>query len=91
MGVEIVLPKLGFSMDEGVLVAWLVEEGGTVATGQPLFSLESEKSVQDIESPATGVLKIRRAAGETCKVGDVIGEIVAATAAPDPGPGAVVP
>jgi pyruvate/2-oxoglutarate dehydrogenase complex dihydrolipoamide acyltransferase (E2) component len=76
MSVEIVLPKLGFSMDEGVLVQWLAVDGAVVTQGQPLYSLESEKSVQDIEAPASGTLRVMLAAGETYKVGAVLGEIL---------------
>ena len=43
--------------------------------GQPLYSLESEKSVQEIEAPASGKLKIIATPGETYKVGAVLAEI----------------
>ena len=77
MSTEILLPKLGFSMNEGVLSRWLVEDGATVAQGQPLYELESEKSVQEVEAPASGRLKILvTATGETYPVGTVLGEIV---------------
>ncbi len=75
MSTEIILPKLGFSMNEGVLSEWLVAEGATVKEGEPLFSIESDKSTQEIEAPATGVLKILKPAGETYEVGTVIGEL----------------
>jgi len=58
------------------LVEWLVPEGTTVAEGQPLYVLESDKSSQEVESPAAGVLKISAAIGEVYKVGDVLGELV---------------
>jgi len=45
MGTEILLPKLGFSMDKGVLSEWLVADGTIVVEGQPLYLLESDKSV----------------------------------------------
>jgi pyruvate/2-oxoglutarate dehydrogenase complex dihydrolipoamide acyltransferase (E2) component len=75
MATEILLPKLGFSMDEGILSEWLVPDGADVKAGQPLYTLESEKSVQEIEAPASGKLKILMQAGESCKVGTVLGEI----------------
>ena len=75
MSTEIILPKLGFSMNEGTIAEWLVADGATVTEGQPLFSLESEKSVNEIEAPASGTLRITTAAGETCEVGTVIGAI----------------
>jgi pyruvate/2-oxoglutarate dehydrogenase complex dihydrolipoamide acyltransferase (E2) component len=73
---EILLPKLGFSMNEGALSQWLVADGATVKAGEPLYALESEKSVQEIESPASGTLRILVQPGETLPVGTVLGEIV---------------
>jgi pyruvate/2-oxoglutarate dehydrogenase complex dihydrolipoamide acyltransferase (E2) component len=58
MSVEVLLPKLGFTMNEGEVVEWLAPDGGTVTAGQPLFVLESEKSSTEIEAPASGVLRI---------------------------------
>jgi len=75
MTTEILLPKLGFSMNEGTLAEWLVADGASVAAGEPLYSLESEKSVQEVEAPASGTLKILKQAGEVYEVGTVIGEI----------------
>jgi len=76
MAYEILLPKLGFSMNEGELVEWLVEDGAAVAEGQPLYALESEKSTQEVDAPASGVLRILKAIGETYPVGTVLAEIV---------------
>jgi pyruvate/2-oxoglutarate dehydrogenase complex dihydrolipoamide acyltransferase (E2) component len=73
---EVLMPKLGFSMDEGVLSEWLVSDGSLVEKGQMLYSLESDKSVQEIESPSAGVLKILAPAGGTYSVGHVLAEIV---------------
>lgn len=75
MATEILLPKIGFSMDEAVLSEWLVTDGAEVKEGDPLFVLESDKSQQEIEAPASGTLKISAQPGETYKVGAVLGEI----------------
>ena len=75
MAVEILLPKLGFSMNEGVLAEWLVVDGGQAVEGQPLYALESEKSTQEVESPASGTLKIVASTGETYEVGTLLGTI----------------
>jgi pyruvate/2-oxoglutarate dehydrogenase complex dihydrolipoamide acyltransferase (E2) component len=76
MSTEILLPKIGFSMNEGVLTRWLVDDGATVTEGQPLYELESDKSLQEVEAPASGRLKIIvDATGETYPVGTVLGEI----------------
>lgn len=75
MSTEILLPKLGFSMDKGVLSEWLVADGAPVTEGQPLYSLESDKSVEEIPAPASGTLKILMAPGSEYDVGTVLGEI----------------
>lgn len=73
MATEIVMPKLGFAMTEGILANWLVEDGATVSEGQPIYELETEKAVQEVESPASGVIRIEAKAGETYPVGDRLG------------------
>ena len=75
MSTQILLPKIGFSMNEGVLNEWLVSDGASVEEGQPIYAIESEKSVQEVEAPASGTLKILAQAGETYEVGTVLGEI----------------
>lgn len=75
MATEILLPKLGFSMNEGVLAEWLVADGAEAVEGQPLFALESDKSTNEVDSPATGTLKIIAQPGETYEVGTVLGII----------------
>jgi pyruvate/2-oxoglutarate dehydrogenase complex dihydrolipoamide acyltransferase (E2) component len=77
MSTEVLLPKIGFSMNEGVLTRWLVADGAEVTAGQPLYELESDKSLQEVEAPASGTLKITvNTTGETYPVGTVLGEIV---------------
>jgi biotin carboxyl carrier protein len=43
-----------------------------VNAGQPLFVLEAEKSANEVESPASGTLRIVQPAGVTCEVGTVL-------------------
>lgn len=76
MATEIVLPKLGFSVNEAMLEDWLFDDGASVSKGEPLFTIESEKSIQEIEAPVDGTLKIIKDAGESYEVGTVIGELV---------------
>lgn len=76
MATQVLLPKLGFSMNEGVLSQWFVPDGGQVKAGEPLFALESDKSIQEIEAPASGTLKIVAQIGETYTVGAVLAEIL---------------
>lgn len=76
MSTPILLPKIGFSMNEGTLTEWLVPDGAEVTQGQVIYALESEKSVNEIEAPTAGKLKIAAQAGEIYEVGAVLGEIV---------------
>lgn len=76
MSVEVVLPKIGFSMNEGNLTEWLVPDGTTVKEGQPIFEMESEKSVQEVEAPASGTLKIIAEPGVTYEIGTLLAEII---------------
>ena len=75
MTFEVTGPKIGFSMNEGLLAEWLVEDGAQVSEGQPLYALESDKSTNEVESPATGKIRILGTIGETYEVGAVIAEI----------------
>jgi pyruvate/2-oxoglutarate dehydrogenase complex dihydrolipoamide acyltransferase (E2) component len=72
---QVTIPKIGFSMNEGILSEWLVADGTQVTEGQPLYAIESDKSTNEVESPATGMLKIIGEIGETYEVGTVIAEI----------------
>ncbi len=76
MSTSLTIPKLQMSSTEGTLAEWLVDDGATVTEGQPIYSLETDKSVQEIEAPAAGKLVQKQAAGETYPVGTEIGEIV---------------
>ncbi len=76
MSTTLTIPKLQMSSTEGTLAEWLVADGATVEAGQPIYSLETDKSVQEIEAPAAGKLVQKVAAGETYPVGTEIGEIV---------------
>ena len=81
MATTLRIPKAAVSMREGTLVAWLVADGATVAEGEPIYTLELEKSTMDVESPAAGTIRQSGVAGTTYKVGEVIGEIGEAAAA----------
>jgi pyruvate/2-oxoglutarate dehydrogenase complex dihydrolipoamide acyltransferase (E2) component len=75
MAIDVVLPKIGFAMNEGQITEWLVADGQTVSTGQPLFVLEAEKSANEVEAPASGTLRILKPVGETFEVGTVLAVI----------------
>ena len=81
MAQEIIIPRLGWSMEEGTFVAWLKSEGDFVKRGDALFELEGEKATQEIEAVDEGVLRIPPTGpkpGSVHKVGAIIGYLVGA-------------
>jgi dihydrolipoamide dehydrogenase len=57
MATEVVVPMLGFSNEKGKITKWLKSEKDYVKKGEPIFELETDKVVTEIEAPATGILK----------------------------------
>ena len=73
---EILIPKLGWSIDEATFVEWLKSNGEYVNTGDELFNVESDKAVQTVESIDSGWLCIENnlpKEGQLLKYGTVIG------------------
>ncbi len=69
MAEVIIMPKLGFNMDEGELVKWHKKEGETVKKGEILFEINTDKTTMPVEATRDGVvLKIVLAEGETADV-----------------------
>ena len=57
MPYEIVMPRLGWTMEEGTLVEWLKHDGDTIAIGDIIFTVESDKAVNEIEAMEGGILR----------------------------------
>ncbi len=79
MPIEILVPRLGWSMETGAFVAWLKREGDLVRPGDPLFTLEGDKAMQDVESLDEGVLRIALDApqtGQPIRVGQLLGHLL---------------
>jgi pyruvate dehydrogenase E2 component (dihydrolipoamide acetyltransferase) len=73
---EVILPKLGQTMEEGTIVEWLKREGDPVQRGEVLFTTESDKATLEVESPGKGFLrKILVPVGDTVPVLTVVGLI----------------
>ena len=69
MAEVIIMPKLGFNMDEGELVKWHRKEGESIKKGEVLFEINTDKTTMPVEATADGtVLKIVLAEGETADV-----------------------
>lgn len=52
----IIMPKLGFNMDEGQLVRWHKNEGDAVQKGEIVFEIQTDKTTMEIEATSDGVL-----------------------------------
>ncbi len=73
MAYEVILPKLGQTVEEGRIVEWLKKEGDRVQQGDVLFTVETDKAVLDVEATRRGYLrKILVPAGETRPVLTVV-------------------
>ena len=57
MSETISMPKLGFDMQEGVLVRWVKNEGENVNKGDVLAEIETDKATVEVESSASGVVR----------------------------------
>ena len=76
MLIDVVMPQLGESVVEGVVVKWLVEAGQLVAKDQPLLEISTDKVDAEIPSPAAGrVTQILAKAGETIPIQGVLAKI----------------
>jgi pyruvate dehydrogenase E2 component (dihydrolipoamide acetyltransferase) len=80
---KIVMPALEMAQETGKLVSWLKQEGQTVAKGEPLLEIETDKAVMEIESPGDGVLvAITAQPGAEVPVGQTIAWLVGPGEAP---------
>src|SRR5262245_27406948 len=73
------MPRLGWTMEVGRVVEWLKQDGETVEAGEFLFSVESDKSVTEVEALDSGVLRLPPDAppvGEEVPVGGLLAYIV---------------
>jgi len=67
---DILMPQLGETVSEGTVGRWYKAVGDAVASGEPLFEIETDKASMDVEATAAGVLtQINVQAGETVAVG----------------------
>lgn len=89
MAVEVTMPKFGLTMHEGTLQRFFKRPGDSVAAGEPLYEVETEKVLYVVEAPAAGTLAVwLYAEGAVVECGRAValiaapGEAAAALAAP---------
>jgi 2-oxoglutarate dehydrogenase E2 component (dihydrolipoamide succinyltransferase) len=75
MPTNVVVPALGESVTEAVLLKWHKKDGEAVAAADPLCELETEKANVDIPADVGGVFTRSVSEGATVRVGQVIGSI----------------
>lgn len=56
MAVEVTMPKFGLTMTEGTIQKWFKNEGDAIKAGEPLFEVETEKVLYEVEVKATGTV-----------------------------------
>ena len=91
MATQVTMPVLGLTMEEGTVAEWLKHEGDAVKKDEPLLTVEMDKGIVEVPSPANGVLRrIVVQPGTTVPVKALIaeigepGEVLAATTVPAP-------
>jgi pyruvate dehydrogenase E2 component (dihydrolipoamide acetyltransferase) len=83
MAVEVIMPRLSDSMEEGTVLRWLKSVGDEVAIGDELVEIETDKANMVHEADAAGTLiEIVAAEGETLRIGAVIARVGEAGEAP---------
>jgi 2-oxoglutarate decarboxylase len=97
--VQVTMPQMGESVNEGVVLEWHVKEGDTVAADDVLVEISTDKVDAEVPSPASGtIISVAAAEGDTVQVGSVLCEIESGDAppaaqdlpAPDDGPGQMI-
>ncbi len=82
---DVTMPQLGMAQDAGKIVSWLKAEGDSVAKGDALFEVETDKAVMEVEAQAAGYLTgVSAAEGADVPVGQVIAQISESADEPAP-------
>jgi len=80
MAVDVTIPEIGESINEGFLAEWSKQDGATVAAEEPLLVLETDKITMNVTAEVAGKLEILVAEGESVQVGQVVARIDPAAA-----------
>lgn len=100
MAVEVLLPKVGLTMTEGTIIEVHAQDGATIAVGDPLMTVATDKVDVEIEAENAGVLHVAVTKGATLAPGSVIAwllapgeeppKVTATAAAPDAAAGSAI-
>ncbi len=88
---DVIMPALGMAQETGKVLRWLKAEGDSVAKGEPLLEIETDKVTVEVEAPADGRLTgICAAEGDDVPVGETIAVLLASgESLPEAAPAAV--
>lgn len=76
MATKVIMPVLGLTMESGVIVEWMKQEGEQITEGEILFTVETDKSVMEVEAKVSGeVLKLLYGPGDSIPIQEIIGYI----------------
>ena len=76
MTIEILMPRLSDDMEQGTVIRWIVAEGQSVAVGDAIAEIETDKANVEIEAEAAGIVsRIVVAEGASAPVGAVIAQV----------------
>jgi pyruvate dehydrogenase E2 component (dihydrolipoamide acetyltransferase) len=77
MPLSVIMPALEMAQETGKLISWFKKEGDSVAKGEPLLEIETDKAVVEVESPGEGILSgVKAQVGDEIPVGRTIAWIL---------------
>jgi 2-oxoglutarate dehydrogenase E2 component (dihydrolipoamide succinyltransferase) len=91
MAVDVKIPEIGESINEGYLAEWSQQDGAIVDAEAPLLVLETDKITMTVTAEVAGRLEILAAEGDTVQVGQVVARVDPEAAGTSPPPPAQEP
>jgi len=82
MAIDVKMPNVGESVQEGVIHKWRVKAGDYVNRDDVLVELETDKATVEVVAESSGVIEIIKKQGETVAIGEVMAKIDNTAAAP---------
>jgi pyruvate dehydrogenase E2 component (dihydrolipoyllysine-residue acetyltransferase) len=76
LSVDVVMPRLSDSMEEGTILRWIKSQGEEVELGEELVEIETDKANMVYEAPAAGsLIEVVAGEGDTLAIGEVIARL----------------
>lgn len=77
MAQAIVMPSFGMFTAEGRIASWRASSGARVEAGQPVAEIETEKAIQEVVAPASGILHVVAEEGAAVKEQELLAYVLA--------------